>query len=365
MSDVSIIETDHYDQVFFKDFVSCKNELYRDHRLYLNETAEDLKTVFNSNYFKKHIKFKALILKNERKILGRVIVFWDTNLSQVFWGYFECIKDKKVFDLIDQFINKNTKTFGHERSLGPVQGNFFVSYRMKYRGDEYLFSEPWNKDYYHDFLQEKGFSIIKKWGTYKISIPKIMIKLDKIKDVFITPEIKKITKIKFLWPWRWNEYLRIIHSLFTKSYQDMIAFSKIDFESFNDFYKSFKYLYNPLFNYILFYKGKPEGFFISFFDHSEILASYKNKKMHLFNKILLIIRLKTNFRKLHLMYVGKTGGPKGAISMFLTRANFFIKLFNIKEVYMCYLSDDSPTFKSVEDYEEKTSEYVLYEKEVL
>jgi hypothetical protein len=82
-------------------------------------------------------------------------------------------------------------------------------------------------------------------------------------------------------------------------------------EQFKPVYDDFKYLIHPLLSYIVELNGSPVGFSINYPDPLAILCKVKNKKLSKLDKVLLMIKLRLNFKILLMPYREKNKGPNG------------------------------------------------------
>ncbi len=379
MKNIDIKSVDYWDQEFFEDFADFKNKIYDDSSLYMEESVDDLRQVLESSYFKlQNIKYKAILFKMDNTIIARVVCYFDPNFPDFCnFGHFEILKQYSLQSFVIKEINQFALKYNVKQIRGPIQGNFFFSYRFKLEGDFRFYGEPHHQEFYPEIFYNWGFRCPKKWYTEKILHKSgTSEKFKKIRDASVKKNKKYKYSTKFIFPWRWDSYIDSIHELFVESYKDMPEFSPIDKETFKSMYGNFKYIINPFLSYLMFYKGKPIAFTITFFDPLRIIFSYQerskkvsNKWLKLIDKILLLIRLKLNGGNLLIMYSGKIKGPKGeefkgiqaAASRYIS---IFFYLFRGKDAYVCYLGEDSPAYSSFSQSNQKPiSTYgVFYKK---
>ena len=226
-----------------------------------------------------------------------------------------------------------------------------------------------------------GMQVSKRWYTTQIDGRKTMKNFKKIRSSSgkKNPNYKHL-KLKFIFPWRWNKYLEIIYDLFMRSYKEMPEYTPIDFETFKESYNGFKYILNPFFSYLIEYKGEPVAFCINFFDPLKHIYSFQELSKNKFVRSIpglkqilmgyLLLRLKFNFEKLLIMYVGRVPtkdgqeikGIQALVSKYLGVLAFAVRH---KSAFVCYSAENSPSNKSW-DKDSKTfySEYAMYFKEL-
>lgn len=374
--------SDKWNDQFFDDFVEFKNQLYHNHPHHLIERVSDLKKQLESPYFiKQNILFRAVLILLDGNIVGRGLLYYDPNVPKCLrFGYFEVVNEEEVYRELFNEIEKFAREKKAFEIIGPVQGHFFFSYRMKLSGELPFYGEPINPTYYNDIFLKMGMVNKNKWHTSRVDITKTRRNFNEIRDLSKKNQKEYLKlKLKFIFPWRWNKSLKVIYQLFIETYQEMIEYNKIDFTTFKIIYDDFKYIINPFFSYIVEYEGRPVGFCINFFDPLPILIAYEKrakKKIFktqigiFFHKVYLIIRLKFNFRRLLIMYVGKLkkidgNELKGIQALVSKYLGFMGMLVMMKEAFVCYTSDDSPANKSFKDqFKTVIAEYGLFYKEL-
>ena len=377
---ISKITVSDWDTDFFNRFSLLRNIKYEGRDCFLDENSDDLKKELKSPYFiKNNVIFEAVIFERNSRDIGRLICYYDPYTPEIAsFGYFEAINDDDLITSMNQFVDEFAKRNDCKTIRGPLQGNFFFSYRMKTKGTERFYGEPFHEDFYPQILKRMGYEVSKRWHTTEIDGKKTRKNFGEIRKSSAKKNHDyKHLKLKFIFPWRWNNYLEIIYDLFMRSYKNMPEYTPIDFETFKNSYNSFKYILNPFFSYLITFKGEPVGFCINFFDPLKKIYNYQEKTKKIKNPILLfflqvflIIRLKFNFSRLLIMYVGRVPtkdgreikGIQALVSKYLGVLAFCV---GSTKALVCYSAEDSPSNKSFTD-ESKTliAEYAMYYKEL-
>ncbi|KAF1301467.1 hypothetical protein [Candidatus Enterococcus willemsii] len=100
------------------------------------------------------------------KIVIRGALIKPHHLDECYLGYFEAIDDEAVMLAFMKELQKQAKKMGAVRLIGPVQGSFWLGYRMKVTGFDSLFtSEPHNLAYYPRLWQVAGFREIEHYAS--------------------------------------------------------------------------------------------------------------------------------------------------------------------------------------------------------
>lgn len=360
---LEIQSTKKWDGLFFERFNDYRNSMYKDEKYFLKEDLTDLNNqLINSHFEKNSVDFEAFLLLNNKGIVGRVICFFEPiNPNICFFGFFEISEDPIIHRKMIEIIEKYSREKGAKAIKGPINGNFFFSYRIKLEGDTPFYGEPYYKNFYPSLFESWGFKAEKKWRSWKMDIFKSFLNFKKVRR-HTTKSNKKNKKmvLKFVFPWRWEKYMEDIYKMFMNSYKEMSEFSPIDYETFTLLYRDFKFLLNPFFSYMVELDGKPVGFCVNFFDPLKILIGYQRmsekrifqyKITKVLLKIYLIMRQMFNLKRILLMYVGKIPAEdgtelKGIQSFVFKFLGIFLLLSGLPETFVCYTSDDSPALNS-------------------
>lgn len=363
-----------WDDNFFERFKNLKNDIYKDDSNVFNEEIDDLKNFFKpeSPITRKYI-WSAFIVSNNDKDLCRAVLSHKQNSKIGQIGFIESLKNKEAFLVLFEKINELAKNQGLQELRGPTNINFFVSYRWKLPSkQEPFYSEPLVPNYYHDFIKEAGFTVSETWDSFKLDY-KLSLKRWKEKRKTISQKKKEPyqrLKLRSIRPWQFDKEIEIIHKLFVDSYKNMTEYDELDLESFKLLYGNFKYIINPLFSYIAYYKNEPIGFCFNFFDPLPLLKKFAKRPPTLLEKIKLLTQLQLNRKRLLIMYSGRiptSAGEevKGLQLKVSIRLNALLILMRIKDVFVCFQSENSPSKRTFDDDAQKSySKYVMYRKAI-
>jgi hypothetical protein len=309
------------------------------------------------------------MLKEKGKTIAKAILSWKTSSSVGNVGFIDWENDPIIAKCLIGHIEEKARTLNLKELKTPVDLNFFVKYRIKKPGGgDPFYGEPIYPDYYHDMFLSAGFQVIETWDTYKLR------KWETFKDFLRKGkklrEKKNVARNKFkmrtLKISRWDEELKLMYDLFLKSFRGMSEFEPISFEQFRTVYNDFKYIIHSWFVFIIELNGNPVGFSINYPDPLAILSQVKGKKLNLIDKVILMGKLKINFKTLLVAYLGKVSGPSGeeikGVQAMLSKKIYAHGLVAGKEL-ICYQSSSSPSKRAFEaQMIQPYSQYVLYGK---
>jgi hypothetical protein len=364
-----------WDEAFFQDFVDIKNNIHLDVQEYLAEELTDIEVVLKLPYLKTNkVIWQATIISKNNVNVARVINFYDPNLPNLtYFGYLEFYNDEQLKNLLNKSCEDFCKLNKQNIIKGPINAHFFVSYRLKIKGDIHFHGEPDSLEYYHTFFTQNDYQIAKTWKTVEIDHKGMNKNFNQIKKKHNKKDLrKKDVSIKSITPWNFEKDIRTIYELFSSSYSNMSEFQPIDFESFYELYKDFKFVINPFFSFIIYYQEKPYAFNINLLDPLETIIKFKKKykKPNSFQKLRLLTKIFFGNRILLFMHVGKieleNEPPIKGITSILNRRVFpMVFLFRIKKFYTCYLAQDSKSNDSFrnEDINNRCL-YAIYQKQL-
>ena len=359
---------------FFERFLNLKNHLFENNPDVFVESIEDLKKFFAPHSpITQDYQWQAYLVSANGKDISRGVLSFrkDKQIAQV--GFLEFENNAEAFKLMMEQIITDAKSSGITELRGPTNINFFVSYRWKLPGGgKPFYSEPVVPDYYHDFIKAEGFTVSETWDTFSLNIKKTLTgwkdKIQKISQKKKT-NYQRI-ELRCIRPWKFDQEIEIIHKLFVNSYSQMSEYDPIDLAAFKLLYSDFKYIINPLFSYIAYHEGEPVGFCFNFFDPLPFLRKFSKKSPSSIERALLLTKIQSNKKRLLIMYSGKVPAKngdeiKGLQIKVSTRLTLGVFLLRVKEILVCFQSENSPSKRSFDNEAQKSySKYVMYRKSI-
>jgi hypothetical protein len=374
------IETSNlWDNVFFEEYKNHRNQVHEKVVNNLPLSLNDYEKIFGEDsLFKNDFSWIALVVyKNEQRI-SQAILCWRKESLIGHLGFLDLVDNQEANKLLIDEVEKLAKKNQLKEIKTPVDLNFFVKYRIKISGTkEPFYGEPIYPDYYEKIFKDNHLTPLSFWDTYEVDTWQAVLdffkkrknlgKKNKIPGPSSNTSSSKL-KIRSIRLRKWDEELQIIYQLFIESYSKMPEFESICFEQFKILYNDFKYIIQPWLSYIIELEDKPVGFCINYVDPLPVLEKVKNKKLTQIQKLLLLIKIRFNFKTLLISYVGKIPGPngediKGVQFLVSKRLTPFSLLMN--KVLVTYQSDDSPSRRSWDSSVLKEySRYALYGKKL-
>ncbi len=368
-----------WDKSFFEQYKDFRNQIHQKVENDLPLSLHDYEKIFGKNSaFKNDFSWIAVVVYENEQRISQAILCWRKGSLVGHLGFLDLLDhqdgNKLLFDEVEKVANKNNL----KELKTPVDLNFFVKYRIKISGTKKPFyGEPLYPDYYEKNLKQNHYSPIAFWDTYQVDTWQAVLDFFKKRKGLDQKKKRSIPsstsdrsnlRIRSIRLKKWDEEIHIIYQLFIESYAKMPEFESITFEQFKILYDDFKYIIQPWLSYIIELQGKPVGFCINYVDPLPVLERVKNKKLNHIQKLILLIKIRFNFKTLLISYVGKIPGPngeeiKGVQFLVSKRLTPFSLMMN--KVLVTYQSDDSPSRRSWDSSVLKEySRYALFGKKL-
>ena len=369
---LQFMQLHHWDDQKIQEMIDLKQKIQGDLPTYFPEDLKDYKKLLHPDSpFSADYQWVGFMVYQNGDLVAKAILSWRNKSKIGNLGFIDWIQDENVAILMIQKIETFAKSIGINQIKTPVDINFFVRYRIRsFSSGPAYFGEPIYPDYYHHLFLAAGFNIIGTWDTYIIkrfsSVLNFMTKRKKLKErKHSQDDAVTVRCINFS---KWDEELKIVYDLFIKSFHQMTEFESITFEQFKLIYDDFRYVAHPLTSYIVELNGIPVGFSINYPDPLEKLASVKNKSLNKWQKILLLAKLRLNFKTLLMPYMGKISGPNGEEikGVFIkVSKRLSLAVLCCQKALVCYQSPDSPSRRPLDpELITPYAQYVLYGKKL-
>lgn len=160
------------------DFISFPYQFYRNDPVWIPPLRSEQKAQFHvkSNPFLEHCEWQLFLLKENRKIIGRIAAFIDT-IAIDFWGerigffgYFECIENSDA----SRMLLSAAKNWLLKKKCTSMRGPWsFVSQEFGMVKEGFTTSPvimaPHNPEYYNGYMEDFGLNKVKDLLCWQIS----------------------------------------------------------------------------------------------------------------------------------------------------------------------------------------------------
>lgn len=399
-----------WDPLFFEEFAKTGNLLSQSlgplSQYRLTERPDDFKKLLEpSREFAKNHVFLALIAKREGKPVGRILLTFRVRESRgeaVAAGWFDSENNVEVAQALFERAQNWAAQIGVNEIRTPIQGSFFHGYRMLLRritstgpvssvstqGQKPFFGEPLHPPHHAALMQACGFQSSGLWHTVQISVKQSWEQFSSIFRKFFEQQgslgnrrLKaaagaplRVRKVDLT---HWESELLQLHTLLSESYRKMPEFEPIPAAEFVEAYRDFRLLiHRHLFFFLENQDHNPAAFVVSFMDPLPSLRLIDRAKDWSFwgSKVIrpiaclwALFRLRyPYFRRMLVVYIGKVERPdlsvKGVTGLLGYQLTWNALIHLCPGALICYLAEDSPTYRSLPPHLPRISEYGMFRK---
>ncbi|WP_103069473.1 hypothetical protein [Aquimarina sediminis] len=278
-------------------FIDFPYQLYKEDSNWVPPIKSVYKDLFvpTKNPFFKKGDMQLFMVVEKDKIIGRVAAIDNTEHNELhkenigFFGFFECIDNQEVADLLFEKAAEWVKEKGRCALRGPVSPstNHESGFLVEGFDDTPRLMMPYSKVYYPDLVRQSDFVKVKQLWAYKIAS----------KDVANTPKIERVARLiksknkvqlREINMKKFQEEIHTIVDIYNRCWSDNWGFVPISKEAAVLMAKSMKPIVEK--SLILFAEinDKPVGMIVTLYDYNEILKKMKGRLFpfgifHLFN----------------------------------------------------------------------------------
>lgn len=279
-----------FDRSFTDLFVRFGYEIYQGDSSWIPPFKKELYAQLSPEfpfYQKPGNSHRHFLATSGERVVGRISAMVNKDLRDKDGtpvgtvGFFESINDYSVArDLLDSALGWLCEEQRISRIWGPMNFDIWHDHRFMNRGfDQKLFyGEPYNKPYYPGFFERYGFSSKQEWDSVEITGRETLRKMiargaDRYKLL-----IKRGYRFELFDERNFEEELRKLHVVISKSFSGFLGFTPIPFEEFEKLFAKSRYAFNPRFC-VLAYDEKDTlaGFATAFIELSDAIRSMNGK----------------------------------------------------------------------------------------
>jgi len=339
------------EQKYIDLFIHFPQTLYQDDKYYPGEHLEEITSILKNNYpLAKYLTKINLLVVNNNKVLGRAIAFISPQLKIGTVGYFECINNQLVanliFDAACAFFRENKiKTI-----YGPMAGSIWLPYRLMISGFNEMpfYGEPYNKDYYLKLFANYGFKIDKEWVSYFAKRINPFQQPTELKKVLKSVSRYRKQTFKIVKVTEYEKGIKEVYPLVMNAFKNFYLFNEIDEETFMQLYAGNKALYDANLFRIAYYQGEPIGFVICVPDYFTLVPKKRVRY------VALYLGVKQN-KQGESLYPG--------VGRALMASIYKYAFFKRASLVGALISEDAKTYRYGDKYDNK-HQYALLKKEI-
>ena len=299
--------------------------------------------------------FQAFNGYQDGKVVIRGALIKPHHIDDYYLGYFEALDDVTVMIQFIQTLSDKVRNENGQHIVGPVQGSFWLGYRMKVNGFERtpFTSEPHNPWYYPKLWQAAGFKEIEHYtSNFYRSIPPQYEskKLAKRYQSFVEKGYRFISPKPEDWPTVSLEVFGLLRVL----YKDFPLYQAITAEQFSQIFADLKQVIDFSMVKLAYKDQQLVGFLITLPDYGNLIY----RKMTMLNLSKIIYR-KWRAKRYIILYLGVN--PKHLGLGLATSYPVFKQLKQRKaEVIAALIHENTVTNRYVPEMQEDSHAYSLW-----
>lgn len=269
-----------------KSFIKFAWNIYKDNPYWVAPLIFDKMRILDreNHPFYKHASAEFFIAEKDGVIVGRIAAIKNDLHNQVhedkagFWGFFECINDQNVanmlFDAASDWLKKN----GCDEMLGPANPSSNEEYGMLLEGfeDEPRLMMTYNPKYYLDLCDNYGLTKAKDLYAYKLENQKV-VGSEKLKRVAEIAQKRSGLKIYSMNVKEFKKELDKVKFVYNKAWEKNWGFVPMTEDEIDALAKDLKPLVEP--SLVLFGEidNQLVGFALVMLDYNQIFKSFNGR----------------------------------------------------------------------------------------
>ncbi|UUX34658.1 hypothetical protein [Fundicoccus culcitae] len=288
------------------DFLLLAWRLYaKDERMQSTQEIEQLLT--GSHPLSTTFSFQAFVGYENDSVVIRAALIQDKQSQLTYLGLFEAVNNLSVMAEFMQVINAEARKLGAKALVGPVNGSFWLGYRMKLSNfDTPPFTgEPHNLDYYPDLWRSVGFQLFEEYqSNYYVQSP-----LDYRADR-LAKRYQQFVQAgyHFTHPSKahWDTVSIEVFNLLSQLYADFPLYQPITSQQFSEIFASYRLILDFSMVTLAYFQGYLVGFLIPLPDYGTLVYQTLTPI-----NTLRILRRRKKAKRYILLYLGADSNHLG------------------------------------------------------
>ena len=284
-----------------KDFFQVGFNVYKGNKYWISPFWSEFKRFFKyKDLFWRHGKVKLYIAYKENIPIGRIGAFIDnyfcegTGKKIGFFGFFECINDKKIALKLLKLAQNWLKLHKIKKMQGPINGRADLGSGFVTKGfDTIPYLLGWySHDYYNEFVKDFKMVKTKDLVSYKVDLSKpipesVKQRAEECEKKGIN--IRKFNRIRFRKEMNW--WLEMFMDVFSNHW----GYTPVSFNEIRNRFgiKELRWIVDPKIFLVAEKDGKPIGFRWTFPDYNILFKEFNGKL-----GIIEILKVLFNRRKI-------------------------------------------------------------------
>jgi len=271
-------------------FIKSQWNFYKNDKNWVPPMLADRKKTLDigKNPFYKHSKIQLFIAESDGNIVGRIAAIVNENHNKThndktgFWGFFECIDNQEVADLLFKTAGDWLKSNGMDSMIGPENPSMNDEIGMLFEGYD---SPPvvlmtYNPPYYNILCENAGMTKAKDVFAYVLT-PETFIsdKARQAQNIIIQRNKLTLRNINLKDKNQFKKDVQTLKDIYNSAWQPNWGFVKWTDEEFDFIAGDLKQIADPRLALIAECDGKIAGFVLALPNINEVLIYNKNGGM--------------------------------------------------------------------------------------
>jgi GNAT superfamily N-acetyltransferase len=230
------------------------------------------------NPFFKNGDIALFLAEQNGEVCGRIAAIQDRRYNEHhnnktgFFGFFECIDDQSVANLLFKVAEDWLKERGHTDVLGPANPSMMDEVGILVDGFEYKPSimMPYHKPYYDDLIKNTGLT--KEMDMYAYRVTQGNVNMDRMyrAEEIVRRRLPKL-RIREIDVDQLDDEVQIVRRIFNKAWSGNWGFIPLTKKELQDLASDLKLILDPKIAHIAEIDGEPVAFSIALPDLNQAL----------------------------------------------------------------------------------------------
>ncbi|WP_440999527.1 N-acetyltransferase family protein [Fodinibius sp. SL11] len=263
-----------------KQFIDFPYQHYSEDENWIPPLKMEQKKLIDTenNPFYENGDIALFLAEQDGELCGRIAAIQDRRYNEHhnnktgFFGFFECIDDQSVTNLLFKVAGDWLKQRGHTDVLGPSNPSMMDEIGILVDGFEYEPSimMPYHKPYYDDLITNAGLK--KEMDLYAFRVTQATVTLDRIyrAEEIVRRRLPKL-KIREIDTKNLDQEVEIVQNIFNQAWSKNWGFIPLSKEELQELANDLKLILDPKVAHIAEVDGEPVAFSIALPDLNQAL----------------------------------------------------------------------------------------------
>ena len=255
-----------------KQFIDFPYQHYSEDENWIPPLKMEQKKLIDTenNPFYNNGDIALFLAEQDGELCGRIAAIQDRRYNEHhnnktgFFGFFECINDQSVANLLFKVAGDWLEQRGHTDILGPANPSMMDEIGILVDGFEYepSFMMPYHKPYYANLISNAGLK--KEMDMYAFRVTQASVTLDRIyrAEEIVRRRLPKL-KIREIDTKNLDQEVEIVRNIFNQAWSRNWGFIPLSKEELEELAKDLKLILDPKVAHVAEVDGEPVAFSIA------------------------------------------------------------------------------------------------------